>query len=37
MVAYSDVNQNTVGEQDHDRDNSITDNGDNNSANNTNN
>lgn len=37
MVAYSDVNQNTVGEQDHDGDNSITDNGDNNSANNTNN
>ena len=37
MVAYSDVNQNTVGEQNHDRDNSITDNGDNNSANNTNN
>lgn len=37
MVAYSDVNQNTVGEQAHDRDNSITDNGDNNSANNTNN
>lgn len=29
MVAYSDVNQNTVGEQDHDGDNSITDNGDN--------
>jgi len=37
MVAYSDVNQNTVGEQDHDGDNSITDNDDNNSANNTNN
>lgn len=37
MVAYSDVNQNTVGEQAHDGDNSITDNGDNNSANNTNN